>query len=138
MPSRDEACVAARCTLELHRDNSALSLALDNCIEIDSENFQDERLIAAIHHLISCAPCQRWRETDLEPERHIRLKQAKSYCCAQMYEAIEKPNADIFIRFGICGPEKEVYWWVGLGKTVIRNCPWCGATLKKLPDGRAW
>lgn len=112
-------------------NESLLSLALDECIEIDDSVSTDHRVLVAIKHALGCPKCQQWRVVTLQPELFEWRKRAKKYCCTEMFRAIDAPQNELVFRFERTGPENLPYWTVGESHTVVHYCPWCG---KVLPD----
>lgn len=132
------ACAASRLAIRTcwnanQGDQTAISLALDDCLDVDSSLFADANLNAAIEHASQCSACLEWRKTELEPERYEWIRRSQAYCCTELFHAVHGANADLPIRLGLAGPESLACWWVEPSKTVIRHCPWCGSSLAQVP-----
>lgn len=132
------ACAASRLVLKTawhanQRDQTAISLALDDCLEVDSTLFTDAELSAAIKHVSQCTACLQWRKSELEPERYEWIKGSQAYCCTEMFDAVHGAKAGFAMRYGLMGPENQPCWWVEPSSTVIRYCPWCGSSLAHCP-----
>lgn len=131
------ACAASRSAIKTfwnanQGDRTALSLALDDCLDVDSSLFGDTKLNAAIEHISQCSACLEWRKSELEPERYEWIRMSQAYCCTEMFHAVQGADAGLAIRFGLAGPESLPCWWVEPSKTVIRHCPWCGSSLTQM------
>lgn len=114
-------------------NESLLSLALDECIEIDDSVSTDHRVLKAIKHALSCQKCQQWRAVILQPELFEWRKRASSYCCTEMFRAIDAPQNELIFRFERTGPENLPYWTAGESHTAVNYCPWCGTILPDRP-----
>jgi hypothetical protein len=134
----EHVCAASRVAIKTfwnanQGEQTAISLALDDCLDVDSSLFADTNLNAAIEHVSQCSACLQWRKSELEPERYEWIRRSQAYCCTELFHAVHGANADLPIRLGLAGPESLACWWVEPGKTVIRHCPWCGSSLNQMP-----
>lgn len=132
-----ESCQKTLTAMVAEDNESVLSLALDECIEIDDSVSTDPGVLMAISHALGCPKCQQWRVSILQPELFEWRKRAKRYCCTEMFRAIVAPQHEFVFRFERAGPEHLKYWTVGSSHTVVHYCPWCGAALPKEPFERS-
>ena len=125
-------CAEARRTLSVllaHQGQHALavSLLLDGC-ELGVEPPLDAAADLAVAHVLSCASCQSWRVTLLEPERIARRDQIAQHCCPTMFSAVNGELEDMTIRLIHQQPGDD-RWVIERTRIVIQFCPWCGEKL---------